>query len=299
MSDTKNVKLGVCQVFFDGADLGYTQGGVEVAVTTESHEVMVDQFGKTAINEYIQGRKATASVPLVETTLRNLVAIMPGASLYSDGAQATGVLTFSAIPSASTTVTIGGQAFTFQTTASTSVYQVKIGTSIASSIENLVNAVNSAPAVALALGGVTAFNGAITVVKGVVVLGSVGTVMTLRAQLVGSAANAITTVASGTTPPVFGGATMTLGVNETKARVDVDTATGVDMLSICKVLRLHPINKIATDFSDDFTFSRAATLGALQFAYKTDAERVYNVEFRGYPDPLTGKLFSVGDLLAV
>lgn len=83
-SDTKNVKLGVCKVFFDDKDLGYTQGGVEVAVKTDTHKVNVDQFGKTTINEYIMGRDVTVKVPLAETTLENLVAIMPGATLVTD-----------------------------------------------------------------------------------------------------------------------------------------------------------------------------------------------------------------------
>ena len=84
MSDVKNVKLGVCRVLFDGVDLGYTKGGVTVTVATETHKVNVDQFGQTAINEYITGRTVTAKVPLAETTLENLVAVMPGAILVTD-----------------------------------------------------------------------------------------------------------------------------------------------------------------------------------------------------------------------
>jgi hypothetical protein len=83
-SDTKNVKLGVCKIFFDTKDLGYTKGGVEVEVTTETKKVEVDQFGKTVINEIIMSRNVTVKVPLAETTLDNLVLIMPGASLVTD-----------------------------------------------------------------------------------------------------------------------------------------------------------------------------------------------------------------------
>jgi hypothetical protein len=86
-SDTKNVKLGVCLVYFGGTDLGYTKGGVEVEVQTETHEVQVDQFGKSPIDEVIMGRTVTAKVPLAETTLENLVAIMPGAKLVGTGTE--------------------------------------------------------------------------------------------------------------------------------------------------------------------------------------------------------------------
>lgn len=88
-SSTENVKLGVCTVLFDDEDLGFTKGGVEVTVATTTHEVKVDQFGETPVNEIITGRTITAKVPLAETTLENLVAIMPGATLITDAEDAT------------------------------------------------------------------------------------------------------------------------------------------------------------------------------------------------------------------
>lgn len=84
-SSTENVKLGVCTVLFDDIDLGFTKGGVEVEVQTSTHEVKVDQMGETPINELITGRTVTVKVPLAETTLDNLVKIMPGATLVTDG----------------------------------------------------------------------------------------------------------------------------------------------------------------------------------------------------------------------
>jgi hypothetical protein len=76
-SNTKNVKLGVCQITFDGEDLGYTKGGVEFSLTTETHKVEVDQFGKSAINEYIMGRGCSVKAPLAETTLQNMAKLIP------------------------------------------------------------------------------------------------------------------------------------------------------------------------------------------------------------------------------
>lgn len=83
-SSTENVKLGVCTILFNEVDLGFTKGGVEVEVTTDTHEVTVDQMGETPIDEIITGRKVSVKVPLAETTLENLVAIMPGATLITD-----------------------------------------------------------------------------------------------------------------------------------------------------------------------------------------------------------------------
>ncbi|MFT4064273.1 hypothetical protein [Paraburkholderia sp.] len=166
-SDTKNVKLGVCRVFFNAVDLGYTQGGVQVSVKTDTHKVNVDQFGKTTINELIMARDVTVKVPLAETTLENLVAIMPGATLNTDA--------------------------------------------------------------------------------------------TTQAK-----------------------------------SVDVEVGIGVDLLSIAQELRLHPIAKADNDYSEDFVIPLAATAGALDFSYDVEKERIYSVDFTGYPDPVTQKLFKVG-----
>lgn len=88
-SNTQNVKLGVCRVTFGGTDLGFTKGGVEVSVETQTHEVTVDQMGDTPINEYITSRSCTVTVPLAETTLENLVKVMPGATLVTDTQEST------------------------------------------------------------------------------------------------------------------------------------------------------------------------------------------------------------------
>ncbi|MCG5512859.1 hypothetical protein [Ectothiorhodospira shaposhnikovii] len=164
MSDTKNVKLGVCTVYFDDKDLGFTKGGVEVEVSTDTHKVTVDQFGESEVNEYIMKRTVVARVPLAETTLQNLVKIMPGAELVGSG---------------------------------------------------------------------------------------------------------------------------------DKLRVDVTNGVGISLLDTAKKLRLVPVG--AVDSNDDFVIHRAATAGAISFAYKVNEERIFNCEFTGYPDPSTKLLFSVGD----
>lgn len=80
---TTNVKLGVCKVTLGGENLGFTKGGVEVQVETESHVISVDQMGSTPISEYITGRSCVVRAPLAETTIDHLVAIMPGATKVS------------------------------------------------------------------------------------------------------------------------------------------------------------------------------------------------------------------------
>ena len=142
-SSTRNVKLGVCRVYFDGDDLGVTQGGVEVAVTTETHKVEVDQFGKTPINEYVMGRALTVKVPMAETTLENLVKIMPGATLTATGgAKATGTITITTNPIASETIIVNGVTMTFKA-AAPGMSDVLIGSTAGDTAANLAAKLNA------------------------------------------------------------------------------------------------------------------------------------------------------------
>lgn len=284
-SKTENVKLGICSAFFGSQDLGLTIGGVEVAVTTETKKVEVDQFGKTPINEIIMGRQVSVKVPMAETTLQNMLATMPGATLVSDGARASASLVFAANPTASTTFTIGGQAFAFLAGKPTTPYQVQLGATRDESLANVVTVVNRAAALASVVSGVSAS-----------VAFATGTV-TLTANDFGVAGNTVTLVAaSGATAS---GATLTGGANETRSRIEVTDGAGIDLLTTARELRLHPKGKAAIDLSDDFVVFKAATAGALSFAYKVDSERIFNVEFMGYPDTTHGgKMYAMGDLLA-
>ena len=169
MSDTKNIRLGTCKVYFNDQDLGLTIGGVELEVTTSTHETKVDQFGETVVEEIITGRNVKVTVPLGETTLENMVRIMPGAKLVTDA------------------------------------------------------------------------------------------------------------------------------TDPTKKRVDVSVATGQSLLSTAKALRLHPVALPDTNKSEDVIIPKAGTAGAVKFSYKNDQERVYDVEFKAYPDTTTGLLLSFGN----
>lgn len=174
-SSTENIRMGTCKVLLAGVDLGFTTGGVEVAVTTTTHETKVDQFGDTVANEYIMGRSITVTIPLVETTLDNMASIIPGSELITD------------------------------------------------------NTVPAAP----------------------------------------------------------------------KKKVVVKSGTGMSLLDLAQELTLHPIAKADNDKSEDLVIPLAATAGAMNFAYKYDAERVFNCEFKGYPDSTTGILFIYGDKTVV
>jgi hypothetical protein len=276
-SSTRNVKLGVCNAFFGGVNLGLTKGGVEFSVTTETYKTEVDQFGKTAIKEQIMGRNVAVKIPMAETTLQNMANLMPGAALVTDGVKASGTVTFGTVTDI-TTVTIGTRTFAF-VTAGPGTYAVKIGQTASETIDNFVAAVNRA--------------GLEKLIGGVVAVKTDETTVAIRAIDPGAAAN--TVVLAGASGATASGVTLAGGVAETIARLEVTTGTGVDLLEIAQELRLHPVNRADTDFTEDLTIFKAATAGALQFAYKLDAERIFNADFTGYPDPVTHKLFAIGN----
>lgn len=170
-NNPSNIKLGTCKVFLGGVDLGFTIGGVEFELVTTTHDSKVDQFGDIAINTILTGRQPKVTVPLAETTLDNLIATMPGATLVVDK----------------------------------------------------------------------------------------------------------------TTP--------------TKRRVDIKTGIGVSLFDLAQELRLHPIALPDTNVSEDIILPKAATGGNIKFSYKADSERVYNVEFKGYPDA-NGVIVQFGDKTA-
>lgn len=279
ISNTENIKLGVCRAYFDGIDLGLTKGGVEAVVSTETYKVEVDQFGKTPVSELIMGRTVMARVPMAETTLDNMVRIMPGANLVEvGGTAATGTVSIATQPTTGQTVLINGAVFTFRTGSAPLSSDVLIGAAAANTVANLVAKLNAStdPRVAMAQ------------------YSSATTTMTVTFGIKGTIGNTFT-LAAGTAAATVSGATLTGGTNPTSRRVDV--TTGVEqpsLVSLARELRLHPVYKPDSDKSEDFIIPLAATAGALTFAYQVEAERVFNVEFNGYPDTVSQRLFLYG-----
>jgi hypothetical protein len=281
-SNTRNVKLGVCSVTFNGEDLGYTKGGVEVTIATTTKEVMVDQFGNSPINEYILGRTCTAKVPLAETTLLNLARIMPGAIVNgSGGVKAAGTLSvLTAVPIEGDYFIVNTQKFTFRAVPILST-DVLIGVTPTACAASLAAAINASID---------------SVVDSVTAVAAVG-VVTLTAKEVGVDTNAIGLVKSFATPAnaAVSGATMTGGVDLAIASVTVPNGVGISLITLAKPLVFHPQALPPEDRSEDFLMPLAATPGAATFSYKLDNERVFNVDFKAYPDSVTRKLFVYGD----
>ena len=79
-----------------------------------------------------------------------------------------------------------------------------------------------------------------------------------------------------------------------KKKVVVTSGTGISLLERAKEMVLHPIAKAEDDHSEDLVIPLSATAGAMNFSYKYDDERVFECEFKGYPQA-DGTLFIYGD----
>lgn len=263
MPDTKNVKIGVCKVIYDGADLGYTKGGVEVSVTTETHKVQVDQFGKSTINELVMGRDVKIKAPLAETTIDNLVKIMPGATKVGTAGQPQISTVTVTATSTAASITADGTKYESVPDASGTVGEHCIV---------LAAQINADPTARF------------TATTSATAASTSGTVVLTSKQNIAYAVTA-----------VGGTVAQTQAATVDDFRVDVASGVGLDLLSTARELRLHPVGKPDADTSEDFVVPLAGTGGGLQFAYKLEEERVFSVEFTGYPHPATGRLFYVGN----
>jgi len=64
-------RLGTCRVNFGGRDLGYTQGGCEVTITTDWVDINVDDFGTVPVDAIDVGTNIEVKVPLAQASLDN------------------------------------------------------------------------------------------------------------------------------------------------------------------------------------------------------------------------------------
>lgn len=88
-----NFELGPCQAKFgtagSEATLGFTLGGVEAEITTDSADLKADQLGSIAAGKVIVGRGGKVTLPLAEPTVENMLTNLPGARLVTDAMDAT------------------------------------------------------------------------------------------------------------------------------------------------------------------------------------------------------------------
>jgi hypothetical protein len=281
-NNPNNIKLSACRVRWGGRDLGLTKGGVDVTIKTSSKPINVDQFGTSDVNEYVTGRTINVKCPFAETDLDTFYALLKqtGATLNDTGVSATNTLTIATQPIAADTITVNGHVFTFVAAVASPFVPdtILIGGSIAVTAQNIVAVLQQS----------TDPN----VLAGIYVATATTVVVTYYRS--GVAGNAFTLASSGTHITITG-STLTGGTDATYRNVSLSTGTGTSMLATALPLVLHPSNKADGDTTEDWVIPLANLPGNLSFAYKFDNERVYMVEFNGYPNLSTNVLAVYGN----
>ena len=279
-NNPNNIQLSACRVRWGGRDLGLTKGGVDVTIKTDTKQIQVDQFGATTVNEYITGRTLSIKCPFAETDLDTLYSLtrQAGGTLNDNGTAATGTMTFSGAPIAGDTLTVNGHLFTYIAAGTVpGLNQIAAGTDAPSSIANTmaILAQSSDPNVLAAL------------------YTAAGSVINVAYYHSGTDGNAFT-LATSSTKITVSGATLTGGTAATSRNVSLVTGVGISLLQTALPLVLHPINKADNDTSLDFVVPLASQAANITFAYKYDQERIFMVEFTGYPNPSTNQLCYYG-----
>lgn len=276
----QNIRLSACRVRWGGRDLGLTKGGVDVTLKTDTKQVQVDQFGNTPVNEYVLGRGITVKVPLAETDLDTLYAVMKqsGVTMTDNGVKAAGTVTYSTQPAANDTITVNGHKFTFVATSPVGVDQVLIGATLGATLASLAAVLQASTDANVLAATYTASSTALSVSY-------------YKSGVVG---NSFTLAVTGTAATVSG-ATLTGGVDPTANRsVTVTSAVGTSLYTNALPLVLHPADKADNDSSEDLVVPLAGQSGNITYSYKIDNERVYMIEFTGYPNPSTKEICHFG-----
>jgi hypothetical protein len=217
------------------------------------------------------------------------VQVMPGATMQVvGGTVATGTLTVNTVPTTGETVIVNGITFTFET-APVAPTDVGIGSTPAATAANLAAVLAASKDPALTVASYSANGTGVVNIKygSPSLFGTAGEAGTIGNSFTLSAGTSGANVS-------VSGATLSGGVDPTQKSVTVNTGIGTNLLDYARPLRLHPVDKADDDVSDDFVVPLAATPGAMNFAYDLQKERIFDVDFTGYPDPNTGLLFTVG-----
>lgn len=72
-----NVRLGVCEVEYDGNHVGHTLGGCQVRITTISVEKKVDKYGDVPIGYNDLGTRIEVTINIAEETLAKIATYFP------------------------------------------------------------------------------------------------------------------------------------------------------------------------------------------------------------------------------
>lgn len=72
-----NIKVGAAIAKINGSEVGHTQNGSEVVITSKYKDVMVDRYGESVVQKVLNGMSMTAKLVVAEATIANILAAIP------------------------------------------------------------------------------------------------------------------------------------------------------------------------------------------------------------------------------
>jgi hypothetical protein len=79
-----NVKLGVCEIEFNGEHVGHTMGGATLRIGTLAAEKKVDRYGDMVIGYHDMGTTVEVVCRIAEETIDNIAKYFPNATKSGD-----------------------------------------------------------------------------------------------------------------------------------------------------------------------------------------------------------------------
>lgn len=64
-------RLGTCRVHYGDKDMGFTKGGVQVTITVDQYDVVVDEYGVVPVDVIDRGTTISAVVPVAQASFAN------------------------------------------------------------------------------------------------------------------------------------------------------------------------------------------------------------------------------------
>lgn len=80
----ENIHLDLADVTWSGTNLGYSKGGVDVNITQEVLDVVIDDFGDTPVKSYDRGYKIEVVVHMAEAARDKFAVAMPTSTVMGD-----------------------------------------------------------------------------------------------------------------------------------------------------------------------------------------------------------------------
>jgi len=274
MGTLSNIKVEPCNVSWNGTDIGFIEGDLEIAFEEQSVDITAHQEGSNVLDSVRTGKSVSLSTALKESALTQLTTL-----LEAGGATSTAVAEVYTITCvADVTNSLDGKYFVARTQGDAILHHVWFNTSGGSAVDP-APAGSTAVEVAVTTNATATTNAAsvasaMDALPGYIATSS-GAVVTVTLATAGFATDAST----GTSTFTF--AVTTKGTGALPGWGNSKDFTG--MVNQAKALILHPVVLAASDKSRDLNFWLAYPM-LESVSFSGESPEMINISWKIFPD---------------